>query len=597
MKIKTNGDLIKNWGSVIYGQMGDRLLKESTSTTLNIAKVFDNQLEDAKSDPVYSNEHLVSYYANGVDKVTGNLLESLQLLQSRGKLSGLSRDEIAVIMEGVDKAGRAMSDSDADRILTEGVVIGDSSYDPIKIASGEMSGNIVNAGPAVLGMVKRAVPKLIALDICGTQTMTQPQGQYFGIRSVYGNENLGDPRQGFDPNGKEMFHPELGPDVMHSAKDASKVFETIEAGKTLDNGDIYKYTFQFVDGEDRENAKYATLREIGESGMAYFQVNKDGGLTVPATGDIVAWVLKQSEDGTLFETGPAMATSFAELMEGYNKSTDNEWQTVSFRIDKSVHEARERKLKATTSIEAIQDMQAFLGMDVVSMLQSMIVDEIALEINREVISWVNASAELGKDGRTRTPGSRRFVFDMFDPIDNRHARHNGESARAILYQIDKEANEILRRTGRGRGNVILASPGVVTLISSIPEVISEAKVGFASGKNLDFAQSTYAGTINGMRTHLDQFARYEYFTLAYRGSQPIDAGLIFAPYILLTPKMAQDYRNFSPVIGYLSRYALAVNPMVNARIERPKHRITRGMPSADVIRKNSYFRHVRVVNI
>jgi len=596
--MKTNSDLIKNWGSELYTRVGDRLLAESTSTTLNIAKIFENQMDDIKSDSVYKDERLVSHFGNGVDRLTGNLMESFNLLHKSGKLSSLTRDEVLTLTEEIGQTGHALTESRVDEILEEGVVIGDAGGDPTKIASGELSGNITTAGPAVMGMTKRIVPKLIALDICGVQTMSAPQGQYFGIRSVYGNEKLGDPKQGFDPNGKEMFHPEFAPDIMHSATDASRVFEVIDSSKTLDHGEIYRFEFKFATEEDRKDPKYALLLEVGESGTAYFQVNKIGGLTAPAPSeDLVAWIFEQVELGTLFETGPAMATSLAELMEGYNKSVDNEWQTVSFRIDKSAHEAKERKLKASATVESIQDMQAFLGMDVVSMLQGMIVDEIALEINREIIAWVNASAELGKDGRTRTAGSRRFVFDLFDPIDNRGARHNGESARAILYQIDKEANEILKRTGRGRGNVLLASPGVVTLISSIPEAVDVPKVGFATGKNLDFAQSTYAGTINGMRTHIDQFARYEYFTIGYRGSQPIDAGLIFAPYIMLTPKIGQDPRNFAPVVGYMSRYAIAVNPMVNSRIERPKHRIVSGMPNADVVRKNSYFRHVRVVNL
>lgn len=595
-----NAKLLKNWGKDVYEQVGDRIINESTSTTLHIAKILDNQFNESLSNPVYQNENLVSYYDGGVEKASGAIMESFNLLQKRGKLGGLTREEVEYLSEFVQKQHRSLDDGQAenlDTVLKEGIVIGDHGYDPVKIASGEMSGNIVNAGPAVVGMVKRVIPKLIALDICGTQTMSQSTGQYFGLRSVYGNNDLGDPKQGFDPDGKEMFHPELGPDIMHSGRGSLEVFEEIVAGKTLDDGDIYKFDFKFESDADKDDEKFATLLEIGESGVAYFQVNKAGGLTAPATGDLVEWVLDNSLKGTLFETGPAMATSVAELMEGYNKSTDNEWATVSFRVDKNMHEAKERKLKATSSVEAIQDMQKMLGMDVVSMLQNMIVDELTLEINREVITWVNASAELGKTGRTRTPGSLAGVFNMFDPVDTRYARHNAESAKAILYQIDKERNEILKRTGRGRGNVMLASPGVVTLIGSIPEAVTDAQVGFAQGKNLDFAQSTFAGVIGGMRTHLDQFARYEYFTIGYRGSQPIDAGLIFAPYILLTPKLGQDYRNFSPVIGYLSRYALAVNPMVNARIERPKHRLNTGMPTADVIRKNSYFRHVKVVNL
>lgn len=599
MEKATNFELLKNWGKDAQDVLGDRALSESASVALSVTGMLENQYLDAKRDPVYLNESFLQMYGGSVDKVTGNLMDSFKRLNESGKLASRTKEEISLLSHLVEGQHSALSDSqieNVETVLKEGVVIGDHSYDPIKIASGEMSGNIVNAGPAVVGMVKRVIPKLIALDICGTQTMAGPTGQYFGLRAIYGNNDLADPKQGFDPEGKEMFHPELRPDVMHSGEGSLDVFEDITAGKALTEGDIYRFNFELTEANKDDDA-FKSLHELGESGVGYFQVNKVGGLTVPGTGDLVEWVIAQTDAGTLFETGPAMATSIAELMEGFNKSTDNEWNTVSFRVDKNMHEVKTRKLKGSATTDAITDMQKLLGMDVIGLLQSMIVDEITLEINREVINWVNASAELGKSGRTRTAGSKTGVFDFFDPIDTRYARWDGESAKAILKQFDKERNEILRRTGRGRGNFILMSPGVATAVGSIPEAITDAQVGTSQGKNLDFAQSTYIGTVQGMRAHMDQYSRFEYFTIGYRGSQPIDAGLIFCPYILLTPKVGQDYRNFSPVVGYQSRYALAVNPMVNARIERPKHRITNGMPSADVIRKNSYFRTVRVLNV
>lgn len=556
--INENLSLAKNWMKRLKE---DKVVEGRTTTSLlQTAKIYDNQLAESATEGIYESEHVIDFFKNGVEKATGKILEAVDKTQEDGEA------------------------------LTEGVVIGDHGYDPVKIASGEMSGSLTNAGPAVLGMVRRIVPNLIAMDVCGVQTMSVPSGQYFALRAMYGGNGL-------DENAKEMFHPEFAPDIMHSGRGTDEKFEAIEASKTLDYGKVYTFEFKFKDGEDRTEAKYAVLETIGESGIAFLQCNNTAGLTAPSEDELIGWVVDQMMTGDLFELGEAMATSIAELIEGYNGSKDNPWAEVSYRIDKKVHEAKTRKLKGTTSVENIQDMRNIMGYDVVSMLSTIIVDELTLEVNREVIHWINYSAELGKTGRTRTPKTKAGVFDFQDVYDTRGARWAGESFKAIIYQIEKEANEILRRTGRGRGNVMIASPGVVTALASVPEAFTPAVGGKAQGYNLDYTKSTYAGNLGNIKVFIDQFARFDYFTLGYRGADPIDAGLIFSPYILLTPKQAVDYRNFSPVIGFISRYALAMHPMVDSRIEKPSGRIESGMPSADVIRRNSYFRTVRVLGL
>lgn len=48
--------------------------------------------------------------------------------------------------------------------LSEAVVDGDHGYDPQKIAAGETSGAVTNVGPTVMGLVRRAIPNMLALD-------------------------------------------------------------------------------------------------------------------------------------------------------------------------------------------------------------------------------------------------------------------------------------------------------------------------------------------------------------------------------------------------------------------------------------------------
>jgi len=65
------------------------------------------------------------------------------------------------------------------------------------------SGQISKYDPVMISLVRRAMPKLIAYDICGVQPMTGPTGLIFAMRAKYAN---GTP--GAVVNGDEAFYNE-----------------------------------------------------------------------------------------------------------------------------------------------------------------------------------------------------------------------------------------------------------------------------------------------------------------------------------------------------------------------------------------------------
>jgi hypothetical protein len=52
---------------------------------------------------------------------------------------------------------------------------------------GDGSAGVAKYDPIMIGLVRRAMPNLMAYDICGVQPMTGPTGLIFAMRSVYGN--------------------------------------------------------------------------------------------------------------------------------------------------------------------------------------------------------------------------------------------------------------------------------------------------------------------------------------------------------------------------------------------------------------------------
>lgn len=461
--------------------------------------------------------------------------------------------------------------------LTEAEIGGDHGYDPTNIAAGQTSGAVTQIAPAVMGMVRRSIPNLIAFDICGVQPLAGPTGQIFTVRSVYGKDPLA-------AGAKEAFHPMYSPDTMYSGQGAAEIFTDVLAGEVLAVGDIRRHDF-------------------ADTGRVFIQATRgvtvDAAATTPELLDIE--IKKLMEAGTVAEIGAGMATSVAELQEQFNGSTGNPWNEMSFRIDKQSVEVKSRQLKAQYSIELAQDLKAVHGMDADAELAGMLATEIMLEINREIVDWINFSAQIGKTGWTLTPGSKAGVFDFQDPIDVKGARWAGEAYKALLIQIDKEASEIARQTGRGQGNFIIASRNVVMALAQVDERVSPAAQGFASGLNYDTSKATFAGVLAGRyKIYIDQYARSDYFTVGYKGSSELDAGIYYSPYVPLTPLKGSDPKNFQPVMGFKTRYAVGINPFADSAAQQPagNRRIGNGMPTIEnSAGKNAYFRRVYVKGI
>ena len=519
---KSKAQLVADWKPLLEAEGAPEIAQGKQAI---IAKIFENQDKDINSDAAYRDEKLAEAFGG---------------------------------------------------FLTEAEIGGDHGYDPQNIAAGQTSGAVTQIGPAVMGMVRRAIPNLIAFDICGVQPMQGPTGQVFALRAVYGKDPIAS-------GAKEAFHPMYAPDAMFSGQGATKTFPVLAGGAKVAQGDILKHVFV-------------------ATGTAFLQAT--GAATLAATTspeELDAEVIKQMDAGVLVEIAEGMATSIAELQEGFNGSSNNPWNEMGFRIDKQVIEAKSRQLKAQYSIELAQDLRAVHGMDADAELANILATEIMLEINREVIDWINYSAQIGKTGQTLTIGSKAGVFDFQDPVDVRGARWAGESFKALLFQIDKESAEIARQTGRGAGNFIIASRNVVNVLASVDTNVSPAAQGLARGLNTDTTKATFAGILGGRyKVYIDQYARQDYFTIGYKGDNEMDAGIYYAPYVALTPLRGADPKNFQPVLGFKTRYGIGINPFADTAAQQPagNARINNGMPSiANSVGKNGYFRRVLVKGI
>ena len=277
-----------------------------------------------------------------------------------------------------------------------------------------------------------------------------------------------------------------------------------------------------------------------------------------------------------FATGAGMATAAAEALG----NTGNAFGEMAFSIEKTSVTAKSRALKAEYTMELAQDLKAIHGLDAESELANILSAEILAEINREVIRTINVKAKLGAQT------SNTAVNGVFDVDGDSDGRWSVEKFKGLIMQIEREANEIARETRRGKGNFIICSSDVASALAAAGML--DYTPALAANLNVDDTGNTFAGVLNGRtKVYIDPYAGQDYVTVGYRGTNPYDAGLFYAPYVPLTMVRAVGESDFQPRIGFKTRYGMVANPFVGGA----------GSSETGTDRANQYYRIFAVTNI
>lgn len=253
--------------------------------------------------------------------------------------------------------------------------------------------------------------------------------------------------------------------------------------------------------------------------------------------------------------GTGMTTAEAEAL-GSAGTTFNQ---MGFSIEKTSVVATTRKLKAEYTIELAQDLKSVHGLDAEAELSNILSQEITQEINRELIRTVYNSAKIGAQVGTATAGT----FDL--DIDS-NGRWSVEKFKGLLFQVEREANRIYQETRRGKGNIIIASADVASAMA-MAGVLDYAPA-LKTDLNVDEANSTFAGVLNGRyKVYVDPFAANgtaeQFLLVGYKGSNRMDAGMFYCPYVPLQMFRATDHSTFQPKIAFQTRYGLVANPFTS----------------------------------
>ena len=385
--------------------------------------------------------------------------------------------------------------------------------------------DVANWNPVLIALVRRAMPNLMAYDICGVQPMSGPTGLIFAMKSQY---------------------------------------ETARGGQSVGDEALF----------NEANTVYS-----GDSSGTHNTTNGPSGLSGIDSAAQDSNLDDQRITGTSL-SGTGMSTADAEGLGSTGTGPSSAFAEMGFTIEKATVTAKSRALKAEYSLELAQDLKAIHGLDAETELANILSTEIMAEINREVVRTINSQA---KTGALTTNTAVNGIFDLQTDADG---RWSVEKFKGLIVQIEREANIIAKETRRGKGNFIICSSDVASVLAA--SGMLDYAPAMSTNLNVDDTGNTFAGVLNGRtRVYVDPYAVADYVNVGYKGTNPYDAGLFYCPYVPLTMVRAVGEDTFQPKIGFKTRYGMVSNPFVG---QAPAD----GLATA---KTNQYYRIFRVDNI
>ena len=232
---------------------------------------------------------------------------------------------------------------------------------------------------------------------------------------------------------------------------------------------------------------------------------------------------------------------------------------INIQLQSQAIVAKTKKLKAVWTPEFAQDLNAYQALDAEAELTNIMSEYISLEIDLEILDMLIEDAGAGTEywsavsNQFYNPGTNSF--QTVGVTDGGYYNTQGQWFQTLGTKMQKLSNRIHQLTLRGGANFLVCSPTVATVLESIP--------GYASNSDGDVSKMTYAfgvqkaGAINNRYTvYKNPYMNENTILMGFRGTQFLEAGAVFAPYIplIMTP-LIYDPETFTPRKGLLTRYA------------------------------------------
>jgi len=237
---------------------------------------------------------------------------------------------------------------------------------------------------------------------------------------------------------------------------------------------------------------------------------------------------------------------------------------IDIKIESIAVTATTRKLRARWSPELAQDLNAYHSMDAEVELTQILSEQIALEIDREILNDLLVEARGANFYWSRSPG--KFVNKQTGQAVSLNSslatgpQFTGtvrEWYETLVETIIDVANEIHRKTLRGSANFIVVSPEVATIFEASVLYKPSIKIDGQGQTSAPFSIGAEAiGSLsNRFTVYKDPYFPRNKILVGYKGGSYLESGYVYAPYVplIVTPTIFAP-EDFTPRKGVMTRY-------------------------------------------
>ena len=229
---------------------------------------------------------------------------------------------------------------------------------------------------------------------------------------------------------------------------------------------------------------------------------------------------------------------------------------IDIKVDSIAVTAQTKKLKAKWTPELGQDLNAYHNLDAEVELTSILSEQIALEIDREILADLVNGATAATRYWSRAPGL--FVDSNGNEIgaSTKAPDFTGtvsEWYETLIETINDVSAAIHRKTLRGGANFVVVGPEIANIL--------EFTAGFrASVTHDDETGSVGAVAVGSLSKKfdviVDPYFLRNVILVGRRGSSFLESGYVYAPYVpLQTTPTIFGPEDFVPRKGVMTRYA------------------------------------------
>jgi len=226
---------------------------------------------------------------------------------------------------------------------------------------------------------------------------------------------------------------------------------------------------------------------------------------------------------------------------------------IDIKVDSVAVTAVTKKLKAKWTPELGQDLNAYHNLDAEVELTQILSEQIALEIDREILEDLVEGARAGVRYWSRAPGD---FLNRETGAANAAPEFTGnvsEWYETLIESINDVSAQIHRKTLRGAANFIVCGPEVANIL--------EFTAGFRANVTADSdrgeAGAVKVGSLSKkLDIMVDPYFMRNVILVGRRGSSFLESGYVYAPYVpLQTTPTIFGVEDFVPRKGVMTRYA------------------------------------------